>query len=151
MRKLEEVIIEAEGGGLLGFSMANLLISTPIKANGAQPEIAHGMPHMDTKKVATATDLANGANIMVAANMKCEISHAVCKSGRAVLIFLSNAARPGGGRGVKPGFRLSGLRIPKGRNTELINVMSEKITSDKLPIRPTSPNVSVDCVADSGF
>lgn len=46
---------------------------------------------------------------------------------------------------------LSGERTPKGRSTEDRNVTPEKITSDKLPSRPTSPNVSEELAADSGF
>lgn len=54
---------------------------------------------------------------------------------------------PRGGRGVKADFLLSGERTPNGRTMELTTVMKENITSDKLPIRPTSPRVSEDSSA----
>jgi hypothetical protein len=49
--------------------IVSLLISTPMKANGAQPLIAHGMPQTATRKVANPREWASGAKIMVAANM----------------------------------------------------------------------------------
>jgi hypothetical protein len=121
-----------------------------MKANGAQLLTAHGIPQMATKKVATALDRANGAKIIVAANITCEISHVVCRSGRMVVIFLSSAATPGGGLGVNLGLLLSGGCTQNGNRTELMNVMEEKTTSDKLPTRPTSPSMSVGCVASFG-
>lgn len=130
--------------------MARRLISTPIKANGAQQVTAHGIPQIATSKVAERRDRARGAKIMVAANMRCDINHAVCRSGRTLVILFRTAATPGGGRGVKVGFLLSGGRTPKGRRTELTNVIQEKMTRERLPRRPTSPRVSFDSAASLG-
>ncbi|WEW59947.1 hypothetical protein PRK78_005429 [Emydomyces testavorans] len=117
--------------------IASRLISTPIKANGAQQVTAQGIPQMATRNVAKRTDFAK-------ANKMCEIIHAVCKSGRTNDIFLRKRTTP---RGVLRANRLllsSGGRTPNGRITELTNVINEKITSAKLPRRPTSPSVSFD-------
>lgn len=46
---------------------------------------------------------------------------------------------------------LSGERTPKGRRTDDKKVTPENITRDRLPSRPTSPNVSEELAADSGF
>lgn len=54
-------------------------------------------------------------------------------------------------RRLKEAFFSSGERIANGRTTELRNVMRENITSERLPILPTSPRVSDDSsAADSG-
>ncbi len=131
-------------------SIARRLISTPMNAKGAQQLTAHGMPQMATRKVATARERAKGAKIIVAANITWEISHVVCKSGRIRVIFLSKAATPGGGRGVNFGRLLSGGWTQNGRRTELINVIDEKTTSERLPTRPTSPNMSAGRSASLG-
>lgn len=131
--------------------MASRLISTPMNANGAQLVTAHGMPQMPTRSVANRTDFAKGANIIVTANTMCEIIQAVCRSGRTKEIFLRKRTTPRGGRGVKRPFLFSGERTANGRTTELNSVIKEKITSDRLPKRPTLPRASFDCsAADSG-
>ena len=122
--------------------MANLLISTPMNANGAQPLTAQGIPQMATRKVATARERANGAKIMVAANMQWEINQATCRSGRMEVILFRKAAMPGGGRGVKRVRLLSGGLTQNGRTIELMNVMEENTTRERLPTRPTSPRMS---------
>lgn len=80
--------------------MASLLISTPMKAKGAQELTAQGIPQTATRPVAKARERAKGAMIIVAAKMKWDIHHVVWRSGRMAVIFLSIAATPGGGRGV---------------------------------------------------
>lgn len=125
-----------------GTFIASLLISTPMNANGAQPLTAQGIPQTATRKVATARERAKGAKIMVAANMQWEISQAIWRSGRIEVILFRKAAMPGGGRGVKRVRLLSGGRTQKGRTIELINVIEEKTTSERLPTRPTSPRMS---------
>src|SRR4051794_20494093 len=102
-RRLAEVIIvtpECEFGIAAAPPIVSLLISTPINAKGAQPLIAHGIPHTATRKVANAREWARGAKIIVAANMICEINQAVWRSGRNAVTALRAAAMPGGGRGV---------------------------------------------------
>lgn len=130
--------------------IASLLISTPMKEKGAQEVMAQGIPQRATRKVAKARDRASGAKIIVAANMTCEISHVIWRSGRIAVIFLSSAAIPGGGRGVNLGRLLSGGWTQKGKRTDAMNVMDEKTTRDKLPTRPTSPSMSLGCVASLG-
>src|SRR5215471_8467384 len=115
-----------------------------MKANGAQVVTAHGIPQRATRKVAKGRDLASGAKTIVAANIMCEIIHAICRSGRTKANFLRNRTTPGGGRGANDAFLFSGDRIPNGRTTELTNVIRENITRERLPMRPTSPRVSVD-------
>lgn len=80
--------------------MASLLISMPMKANGAHELIAHGIPQMATRTVAKVRERAKGARIIVPAKTKCDIHHVVWRFGRIAVIFLRNAATPGGGRGV---------------------------------------------------
>lgn len=147
------MIIVVVDRGVVGGSRASLLISTPIKANGAHPDIAHGMPATDTRNVANLKDRAIGAKTMVPANNRCERSQAVARLGRIFLKRRSRAATPGGGRAVKLArlLLLSGERTPNGKSTELRKVTDEKMTSDRLPSRPTSPRVSDDLAADSGF
>jgi hypothetical protein len=115
-----------------------------MKEKGAQHEIAQGMPQIATRKVAKRSDRAKGAKIIVQPNMTCDINQAVCKSGRKVITLLSSVAMPGGGRGLKVGLLWSGGRTQKGRSTELMKVMKEKITRERLPRRPTSPRVSLE-------
>jgi hypothetical protein len=124
-----------------------------MNANGAHPETAQGIPQTETKKVANFKDRAMGANIIVPAKTRWERSHAVCKLGLTRLKRRSNAAIRGGGRDVKFALLelLSGERTPKGRRTDDRNVTPEKITSDRLPSLPTSPSVSEELAADSGF
>ena len=133
-----------------GRPMPSRLISTPMNANGAQPLTAHGIPQMATSNVAKALDRAMGANIIVAANKRCDINHAFCRSGRTFVIFFNNSARPGGGREVKAGFCVSGGCTQKGRRTELKKVINENTTRERLPTRPTSPRASFVSEPDSG-
>ena len=130
--------------------IVSLLISTPIKANGAQPLIAQGIPHTATRKVAKARECARGAKIIVAANIMWEISQAVWRSGRIAVMALRTAATFGGGRAVNRVRLVSGCMIQKGRSTELRTVMDEKTVNERLPTRPTSPSISV-ALAISSF
>jgi hypothetical protein len=100
------------------------------------------MPQMATRKVANARERARGAKIMVAAKTMWEMSQVVWRSGRIFVILLRKAARPGGGRGVNRGRFVSGGWTQNGRSIELMNVMDEKTTSERLPTRPTSPSMS---------
>jgi hypothetical protein len=134
---------ECEFGIAAAPPIVSLLISTPINAKGAQPLIAHGIPHTATRKVANAREWARGAKIIVAANMICEINQAVWRSGRNAVTALRAAAMPGGGRGVNRVRLVSGGWIQNGKRTELKKVMDEKTVNDRLPTRPTSPSISV--------
>lgn len=147
-RMLEDVIMVTRDDGD-GF-MASLLISTPMKAKGAQQLMAQGIPQRATKNVAKARDRARGAKTMVAANMMCEINHVVCKSGRTLGTFFNREAIPGGGRGVNRGRLLSGGCTQNGKSTAPKRVMDEKTTSDELPTRPTSPSISLGRTASLG-
>jgi hypothetical protein len=120
-----------------------------MNAKGAQALIAQGIPQTATRVVAKAREWANGAKIMVTANMSWEMNQAVWRSGRIAVKAFSTAAMPGGGRGVKRERLLSGDCTQKGRRTELMKVMDEKTTSERLPTRPTSPSISVDLVISS--
>jgi hypothetical protein len=130
---------------------ARRLISTPMKANGAHPLTAHGIPQMETRKVANRRDRVSGAKTMVSANIMCDIIHAVCKSGRIKATLLSSRMMLRGNRGANDDFLFWGDRTPKGRTTELMKVIREKITRDTLPRRPTSPRISFEfSIADCG-
>ena len=56
--------------------------------------------------------------------------------------------RKAGGRGVKGREReVSGDLTTKGRRMEAMKVMMEKMTSERDPMRPTSPSVSLEAEA----
>lgn len=79
--------------------LLSLLISMPMKVNGAQQASAQGlrgvndrsvfnapgvytyMPQAATRKVANLTDATKGANTMAAANMRCPHTQAVSNDG----------------------------------------------------------------------
>ena len=130
--------------------IARRLISTPMNAKGAQQLTAQGMPQIATRKVAKARERARGAKIIVAAKTTWEISQVVWRSGRIFMIFVSKAAMPGGGRGVNRARLVSGDWTQNGRRTELMKVMDEKTTSERLPTRPTSPSISTGRSASLG-
>lgn len=149
---------------------SSLLISTPMKAKGAQEASAHGlwkgycqtfremgrkrddtyMPHIETSVVANRSEVTNGARAIEPAKMRWEIIHAVMRSGLYSLIFVTIGAMLGGGRGVKPGFSSSGERTTHGSSTDPAKVMMEKTMRERLPIRPISPRASLDSCAVFG-
>jgi hypothetical protein len=100
------------------------------------------MPQKGTRKVAKRNDAAKGANIMAPEYMKCPTNHAVSRSGRYSVIFVTNPTMLLGGLEVNPSS--SGERIKKGRRNAPENVTIENTTSAMLPMRPTSPSASLD-------
>jgi len=102
------------------------------------------IPHTETRMVAMRRDLTNGARHMAEAKMRWLYIQAVRRSGLYLLIVATNGAILGGGLGVNPRFSLSGDLTTQGRRTEPTKVMTENITREKEPMRPTSPRVSVE-------
>ena len=64
------------------------------------------------------------------------------------VIFLRSGAIDRGKRGLLR--LLSGGWTQNGKRTELMNVMAEKTTSERLPTRPTSPRMSFHCADPFG-
>ncbi len=102
------------------------------------------IPQIETRMVAMRRDLTNGARHMEAAKMRWLYIHAVRRFGLYLLIVANRGAILGGGRGVNPRFSLSGDWTIQGRRTEPTKVMTENMTREKDPMRPTSPSVSVE-------
>ena len=84
---LDVIMVTPEDRAAADGLIPSRLISTPMKAKGAHPLTAHGIPHTATSNVAKARVRAKGAKIIVAANTRCDINHAFWRSGRYLIIL----------------------------------------------------------------
>ena len=87
---------------------------------------------------------------MAAANIRWLTSQVERRSGLRLCIVVRKDARIGGGRGVNFRFSSSGDVMTQGRRTEPAKVTMEKMTRDRLPMRPISPSLSVEFLRSSG-
>ena len=108
------------------------------------------MPHIETRTVANCNDLTKGARDIAPAKIRWLTSQVVRRSGFILCTAARKEARIGGGRGVKVRFSSSGDVTTHGNSTDPAKVTIEKITREKLPIRPISPSLSVEVLICSG-
>ena len=108
------------------------------------------IPHTETRMVAEWRDRTSGVRSIAQAKIRWLTIHAVSRSGRYLMRTLTRGAMLGGGLGVNPIFSSSGDSTRSGRSTDPAKVRMENTTRLRLPIRPISPRVSVDCLTCSG-
>ncbi len=106
------------------------------------------IPQKATSTVANRKEPAKGARIMAPENMNCPANQVVKRSGLYLANFLTKSAMAPGGRGVNEWS--SGERTNRGMSQAPANVTAEKTTRDILPMRPISPNASLDSFTSSG-
>lgn len=87
---------------------------------------------------------------MAAANIPCEMVHAVRSEGFSCPAFSTKVANFAGGRAVKDGSSPSGLLTTKGSKTDMMNVTTEKPMSASEPMRPTCPVMSLEALTEAG-
>ena len=126
---------------------SSLLISMPISAKGAQPEILQGTPASAMQRVAMRTEWIIGAKRKIAPKRVLEISQAVTRDGLRVGMYCARDR----GINLRLGLNDPSLRVGIARDVERMSVgtmmlepkvMKLKITSANEPRRPMLPRAS---------